>query len=336
MAQVADWRGSTSRHQNHKRSTCTEWRHAQAPEEENKAYHRLWACFCQGRLKPLWYERLRSHTAFGHGKLHEFGHSLSFDAGHSIIWEFAFNDLTQNFGIQRSEALFHILPASDPLAIHLFVKQGFNQPSSQSRNVSTRIGSSFFTMGTCWWSSFVFETLRQRTQNLLLQGFELCLPLFFFTLFFLCLFPGFRRSLGIFTKFAKLLELFGHAMPAASATVTGRVTGHRGRPSTLASLPVWAVLDHINDQGQGIVHGDIARSEAAFTASFSMAMPGLPKAIPRTVPMPRRPFSITPSCKGAGRLQNQQEAKQRKHGQLQGQGALPSYTIEPCLAVLPS
>jgi hypothetical protein len=50
--------------------------------------------------------------------------------------------------------------------------------------------------------------------------------------------------------------------------------------------------DHINDQGQGIGHGDIARSEAAFAASFSMAMPGLPKAIPRTVPMPRRPFSI--------------------------------------------
>ena len=51
--------------------------------------------FCQGRRKPLCCERLRSHTAFGHGKLHEFGHSLSFDAGHSIIWEFAFNDLTQ-------------------------------------------------------------------------------------------------------------------------------------------------------------------------------------------------------------------------------------------------
>ena len=47
-------------------------------------------------------------------------------------------------------------------------------------------------------------------------------------------------------------------------------------------------------------------------------------------------FSITPSCKGAGRLQNQQPAKQRKHGQPQCQGALPSCTIERCPAALPS
>ena len=318
MAQVADWRSNTSRHQNHKRSTCT--------EEENKAYHRLWACFLprQAQAPLMW--AVRSNTAFGHGKLHGFGHSLSFDPGHSIIWE-----STQNFGIQRSEALFHILPASDPLTTHLFAKQDFKQPSSQSRNVRMRIGSNFFTIGTCWWSSFVFEILRQRIQNLLFQGFEFCLPLFFFTLFFLCLFPGFRRSLGIFTKFAKLLE--------PSATVTGRVTGHRRRPSMFASLPVWAVLITSTIRDKASDMGTLPGVKPPLLPPFPWRCQDCPKPFQERFLCQEDPFpsfSITPSCKGAGRLQNQQPAKQRKHGQPQCQGALPSCTIERCPAALPS